>query len=216
MSRRDELLNSLVEDLQPVAAPPRLLWLGGLWFVCSLVYVVSVTGFLGPLRPGAFDQLLLSPHFLLEMIAGLLTAACLCAAAFQSAVPGRLSRPLLWGASLLGTAWVANFLLGFYVPALETGMLGKRPHCFSETILYALPPLIAGLYWQRRLYALRPRFSAFMVGLAAGILPAWYMQIACMYEPSHILRLHVLPGFLVAVLAVVLMVPFAGRRGHRQ
>jgi hypothetical protein len=35
------------------------------------------------------------------------------------------------------------------------------------------------------------------IGLAAGMLPALYMQLACMYEPSHILGYHILPGLLM-------------------
>ena len=38
------------------------------------------------------------------------------------------------------------------------------------------------------------------LALAAGMIPALYMQIACMYAPAHILQFHILPG-LSMVLA---------------
>ncbi len=83
-------------------------------------------------------------------------------------------------------------------------MLGKRPHCFVETLFYALPPLVLGCYLTRRLFPLRPLRTAMAVGLAAGMLPALYMQLACMYIPDHILKFHIAPGLGVAAVAVPL------------
>jgi hypothetical protein len=37
------------------------------------------------------------------------------------------------------------------------------------------------------------------ISLAAGMLPALYMQLACMYEPSHILAFHIFPGLLMVL-----------------
>ena len=210
MSETDELLDSLVGDLKPVASP-RLLLSGGLWFLLSLVYVMAIAGLLGPLRSGAFEQIASHPRFLGEMLLGLVGAGCFVALACQSAVPGRPERRLGWVASMAGFLWVGNFVVGLVAPALEPSMLGKRPHCYAETVIYALPPLFVLLYWQRRMFPLRPQLSAALAGLAAGILPAWYMQIACMYDPAHILRLHVLPGLLVVGLAVLVVKLLPGR-----
>ena len=44
------------------------------------------------------------------------------------------------------------------------------------------------------------------LGLAAGMLPALYMQLACMYEPLHILTLHILPGLAMVLMAAVIAV----------
>ena len=53
------------------------------------------------------------------------------------------------------------------------------------------------------------------LGLAAGMLPALYMQIACMYLPAHILQFHILPGLMVVFVgaAVALVSRYPRSRG---
>ena len=80
-------------------------------------------------------------------------------------------------------------------------MLGKRPHCVYETLLYALPPLVAAFLLVRRLYPLQPLSSSLSLSLAAAMMPALYMQLACMYDPAHVLGLHIAPALLLAALA---------------
>ena len=96
------------------------------------------------------------------------------------------------------------FLVGLASPALEPSMLGKRPMCFVETLIYSVPPLLALWFIQRRLYPLRPVASAMLAGLSSGLIPAVYMQFACMYEPLHILAFHIGPGLGVALIAALL------------
>ena len=80
-----------------------------------------------------------------------------------------------------------------------------RHYCVFETFLYALPPLlISGLLARRRM-ALELTPTGFSLGLAAGMIPAWYMQIACMYAPEHMLKFHLLPAIIVAVLGALLL-----------
>ena len=65
-------------------------------------------------------------------------------------------------------------------------------------------PILAALFIARRLYPLHYRRTAMLLALAAGMIPALFMQIACMYDPSHILLLHVLPGLSMALVAAAL------------
>ncbi len=164
----------------------------------------------GAPRPGALGQMVDHPRFLAEVVFGLMGIAAVMFAVLRSASPGAATRGLAWaGAAALGV-WLANILAGFAVPTLDSGMLGKRPHCFSETVLYALPPFVAGAYLLRRLYPLRPTASLVGAGLASGLLPAWFMQLACMYDTAHILLHHVLPGLLF-VPAMCVLVWLIGR-----
>ncbi len=200
MTGRDDLLNSLVSDLKP--APPANLRLRvGLWLLLSAVYVVAITHLLGPIRPTAVEQLLSYPRFLGEMIVGGLFAIGLGVIAFRSAVPGGAGAALIVWVAAAGVLWLGSLLVGLAFPALEPSMLGKRDLCFAETFLYALPPAALAIYLQRRLYPLTPARSAALAGLAAGALPALYMQLACMYAPDHVLLFHVLPGAAVAIVA---------------
>ena len=88
-------------------------------------------------------------------------------------------------------------------------MLGKREHCVWETFIYALPPMLLAFVLTRRLYPLQPVHTAMYFSLAAGMMPALYMQIACMYAPAHILQFHILPGLMVVFVGAA--IAWAGR-----
>jgi hypothetical protein len=103
----------------------------------------------------------------------------------------------------LTAIWLASHIIGFAYPALEPSMLGKRPYCVFETLIYAIPPVLAGLWLARRRYVLRSSKTGALIGLAAGMMPALFMQLACMYEPSHIMTFHIVPGLAIAVPAAL-------------
>ena len=206
MSGHEQLIDSLVSDLAPSRPLPRLWLLALAWLLPAAIFVVVITGLLGPLRPNAFSQLAGEPRFLLETLLGVVAIAVAALVAFYSAVPGAINRRWQMAALWLIGLWLLNYVVGLAYPALEPSMLGKRDHCVFETFLYALPPLIVGLVvLQRRLYPLQPLRSAVLAGLVAGMLPALYMQIACMYTPLHILKFHIAPGLMVALVAPLLM-----------
>ncbi|NND67227.1 MAG: DUF1109 family protein [Halioglobus sp.] len=201
MNKHRETIDALARELAPVTVAPRPEGLATLWLLGSLAWVVGVALLSGPVRPGALQQLFEHPRFLAEMTLGLAGIGVVVFAVLRSATPGLAVRGLTWVATAVLGLWLGNILLGFIAPTLESSMLGKRPHCFSETLLYALPPLVALAYLVRRLYPLRPAASLVGAGLASGLLPAWFMQMACMYDTAHILLHHVLPGILVIPLA---------------
>jgi hypothetical protein len=101
--------------------------------------------------------------------------------------------------SMSAAATDVQTIPGLVSPVLEPSMLGKRDHCFIETLVFALPPTVLALFLVYRLFPLRPVYGAALVCLAAGMMPALYMQIACMYAPVHILQMHIFPGLLVMV-----------------
>ncbi len=82
-------------------------------------------------------------------------------------------------------------------------MLGKRDHCVVEALLFGLPPALLALLLSYRFYPLRPVHSAFLFFMAAAMVPALYMQIACMYAPAHILQMHILPALLVTLVGTL-------------
>ncbi|WP_158678829.1 hypothetical protein [Pseudoalteromonas sp. T1lg75] len=64
----------------------------------------------------------------------------------------------------------------------------------------------------RKFYPLYPRRMAISLSLASGMMPALYMQLACMYEPGHILLFHITPGLLVMVIGLGLAWLYRVRR----
>ena len=216
MNDRDDLIDSLCADLEPVkpAMPPdrqALLWLG-----ISAVYVILVTAYLGPLRPNALQQLLTVPRFFVETAMGVVAIALVGVCAFRAAVPGRLSRRFAKVSMALLVIWLLQYVIGLVDPSLEPSMLGKREPCWLQAMLIAIPPMLVAFVLTRRLYPLNPLATSVSFSLAAGLLPALYMQLACMYVVPHILKYHILPGLAVALLGCVLAVFASKYRNNRR
>lgn len=216
MSKHNALIDSLSTDLQPSKFAWNINILAAAWLLVSASYVIVVAQLLGPIRPEAITQLQNEPRFLLESLLGLTAITLTAFCAFRAAVPGALSRPLLTVTAGLIMLWVLTYVLGLYSPTLAPSMAGKREHCYLETFFYAAPPVIAAFFFARRLYPLQPAKTALLIGLAAGMLPALYMQIACMYDPTHILKLHILPGLAVGFVSLAVTSGWLKLRTRRQ
>lgn len=196
----DRFIDSLKADLTPVRPVGTVASIGVCWLVASIVYVLALGAALGPFRPGFADQFLSAPRFSLEMLLGIAALGSFLVVALLESIPGREAGSLRKVSWILLMAWLAQFVIGFAAPALEPSMLGKRDHCVWEAYLYSVPPLGWLLYLQHKRYVLEPVRAVLHAALAAGLMPALMMQIACMYEPGHILSFHVLPIGLLAGL----------------
>jgi len=201
----DPIVDRLVEDLEPVSRPPSTLASIALWGLASWALVALLIGTTGSLRPDALTQLGSVPRYLFECGLGVGVGMVAIAAALRLATPGagrplRVAAPVL----LLIAAWVAAYVYGLWQPALEATMAGKRPRCFVETLLFSLPPLALGLVLLRRRAALEPARAAALAAVAAASLPAVAMQVACMYDPSHALRLHLTPLLVLGAAGALL------------
>ena len=212
MNAHDELIASLSRNLKPVAPAPNINALSWLWLALSAGFVVAMTHLVGPVRPGAYAQLIAEPRFLLESLLGMAAIIWIGMAAFRAAIPAALTRNFAAVGIALLALWLAQYLFGLIDPALEPSPLGKRDHCYLETMVYSLPPILVALVLIRRLYPLHFRGTSMRLGLAAGMLPALYMQLACMYEPLHILGLHILPGLAMALVGAAAAAVWPPRR----
>ncbi|MBQ0721400.1 MAG: DUF1109 family protein [Gammaproteobacteria bacterium] len=205
MSSHQPLIKSLAAQVTPSKPLMNNDLLALLWLLGSVIYCLVIIHLLGPIRSNAYQQLLTEPRFMLEMLVGLTAIVLTSLVAFRHTVPGALSRPLKMAANIAVLFWIAMNVYGLVDPAMEPSTAGYRHYCVYETFIYALPPLlIAGLLAWRRL-AFELTNTGFGLGLAAGMIPAWYMQIACMYAPEHMLKFHLLPAIAVAGLGALLL-----------
>jgi hypothetical protein len=94
---------------------------------------------------------------------------------------------------VLVVIWISSYVIGLEYPTLQASMQGKRADCFQEVLLYSLLPATAGIWLCRRYYPLAPVRTAALMTLAASMIPALFMQFACMYDAAHILSHHILP-----------------------
>ena len=200
MSNQDQQhIQTLVSDLTPTKRPFPPDAIAMIWLMLSAVYAGAITLLLGPIRPGAIDQMLSGGLFTLEVASGAFCIIMLALAAMRCAVPGAPVRILIWAGAISGVLWIGHWLAGPWVQVLEPSMLGKREHCAWEAYLASVPPLIAGLWLQARRFVLQPQAAAVLIALGAGFIPTWIMQLACMYEPLHILKFHLLPALILAL-----------------
>lgn len=206
--KRIDLINALSKDLQPITPRNSVVLPALLWFVVSWIYVVTLSLYLGPLRPGALESLIQSPQFAIESLVGLISGALFCLIAFQEAIPGRRHPWLVWLAFLSALLWISCYIAGLSFPAIEPSWDGKRAHCVLEAYLYSGPPLIIGyrLIYQR--YPLNSLQAGIFLAISAGMLPALFMQIACMYDPLHILTHHIAPISIIIVSGALLGIIF--------
>lgn len=198
-------IEQLTADLSP--SPKRLapsiamlLWLGG-----SMLWAWGVSLWLGPLRANVTAQMLSQPMYMIELATGLAAICVLFWAAMCHAMPGYPARQATRIGMALAILWVGSILWGFLEPAGTHSMLGKRHHCMWEVFLISTPPILSGVILQIRRYALQPVQAAWVAGLAAGLIPAWIMQVACMHEPEHALRLHIAPALAMGILAALVV-----------
>lgn len=200
---RDRLITSLVDDLAPVRRRAPVATPTFAWLVLAAGFVTACYLLVQPFRPGFLEQLLLAPRFALETALGIASAALLGAGGLALAVPAlgspwRRLAPALTALS----AWVALNLYAFAEPALAVSMLGKRSGCIWEVLLAGTPPLVALLWLARRRWPLHGAVNGLALGLGAGALAATLMQLACLYEPTHNLLFHLLPGLALGGLGM--------------
>jgi len=202
MGSREELILSLVNDLKVKPKQLPILYVAFLWWVVSWCYVVVATLLMGGIREDSHEHWL--HHFQLEFLLGFAASFLVMLAAWMSIVPGLLSKRLLYASLFVFSSWLLLYVIGSYEPVVELNMYDKREHCYFEGFLYSVPPLFFAFFLMSRRFALQQWQSGFLMGLAAGLIPALFMQFFCMYEPLHILQSYVLPvvacGFFGAFL----------------
>jgi len=206
---RDALVARLAAEAGPGRRRFRPARYAFLWVAVAAVTSGALLAVGGPIRPGAVAALAGVPRYLAETLTGLVAVAGFAVVAFRAAVPG-LARAegahrRLLGVALAATAcWVGLLVAGLTDPALPASMAGKRPHCFVDTVLVALPLLGLGMAGVARGYPLSGARAGAWLALASAILAALAMQFHCMYVPAHILTHHMAPGLAVIPLGMLL------------
>ncbi|NOQ65436.1 MAG: DUF1109 family protein [Methyloprofundus sp.] len=201
---RVDLIKDLSSHVAVVRPRTRLLLPSMLWFIGSWIYVVALSLYLGPLREGAVKSLVTSPQFAFESSMGLITGALFCVLAFRESIPSLRHQWLVYLSYLSAIVWVSCYVLGLTFPALEPSMLGKRAHCVLEAYLYSMPPLLIGYFLIYRRYPLNAFRAGMFMGVSAGMIPALFMQISCMYDPQHILTHHIGPATIAIAIGALL------------
>ncbi|MEM6707216.1 MAG: NrsF family protein [Pseudomonadota bacterium] len=202
--RSAPLVRELAAALTPTRWWQRPQALAVLWLLFTAATVISISLWTAPWRVGWYQQAIDYPRFAVELVAGTLGFIGLARVALLSAVPDAAGRWQLPAAVLVAWApWLALLGYGYFDPALEPSMLGKREECYFEVMLQSLPALALGLAAARSLYLLKGVWVGAVIGLASGMFPALVMQAACMYDIQHALTHHLAPVLVPAGLGAV-------------
>lgn len=206
---RLQLIDLLVQDLEPVRPAPSWRWATGGWLVASWLIVGTLILASGSLHADVISRLIEQPLVGAGVILGILTGVGAIAAGLELAVPGGPpSGRLLAVPGLLLAGWLGLLLIdlshGHGGGAVAEMMNAPgRLLCPMQTLLFALPPLaIALVQLDRRVPVASPLAGA-LVGLAAGLVPAVWMQLACVTDPLHTLTHHLSPLLVLAPLGAL-------------
>jgi hypothetical protein len=201
---REALIAQLAAHATPIEHPGRTTWKAMLWLMLATAMTLAALMIHAPLASPRLPALIAVPRFFIETLLGIAAILALSTTAFRLSIPAAtsLSRLLTLPLMLL-LAWVGMYVFGLIDPALAPSMAGKRVHCWLEALLAGVPGLVLGCIAVRRLWPLRGAWTGAFLGLASGALPALAMQLVCMYEPAHILKLHLAPGLALGVVGAV-------------
>jgi len=212
--RREQLIEDLSADLKPVRSPGHTRRQAVLWLSIATLYSTTVILATGPLREGALGNLIELPWFALETLVAAAAIVALTATTLRLSIPDP-RHPLLRALPALAIAflWAGFYVVGFWYPAHPVSDLGVRDHCVLQGLFFSFPSMALLLYYARSLMPLWPRATGALAGAAAGAIPGAWMQLACMYMPSHILTHHL--GTIVMLAGIGALVgPLALRRSQ--
>jgi len=201
---RENLINNLSSSLKPVK-PLNLPLVTLGWYIGAFALTIALMLMVAPFRENILTQLTTSKQFLFESILGLVSIGLLIYRGIDLSRPsGNTSTKALILPIGLLVLWLSIYAFGYIQPALEPSHLGKRGHCSLEVLMFGLPSMVVGLYIMKRQWPILSTSSALLIGLAAGAIPQLLMQFGCMYETTHILVYHVLPGLSVGIIAALI------------
>ncbi len=208
----DDLIDELGRQATPASPLPAPSWRTAVWMLWSVVYMVVVA--IVMLAGTSAAGITITPLYLLQQGAAVMTAITAARAALGSVIPGTAAG--LWTRPAVSAGvWVALMLWNARLDARAAGTLGIASHtdwpCVASMMVGGI--VLGGpLVWMlRRGAPLTPRPTAFLAGLAAVSMANIE---ACLLRPhafaSTVLLWH-------GVTAVVIACVFAalGRRWLR-
>lgn len=194
----DSLIESLVDDLQPVR--PLQPAMGGMLVASAAaltgVIVLAINGLAANIAPGA-----VSPLFLLANGLLLLLGLAACSSTISMASPRVGNRHD-------GTRW-AMVMAGVF-PAVTIALLAVHRadwphlldaargwHCFAEAMLASVLTAAALLFWLRRGAPVSPKMAGLHLGVASTALGTAIYGLSCPNDTMfHLGIWHVLPVVL--------------------
>lgn len=161
------------------------------WFIALLIF--NTLAFLAyqNFRPGFTEQLIEHPRFLTEVLVALALIVFIFYIILSDIVPGKEISPLVKSIGVFLVLTLSYSLyLSFKAPTPEASIVGARPFCLEEVIVYGLVGLFTCFYFVRKSDYPFTRRSYLLIGMGTMLIPGVLMQLACLYSPKHALLIH--------------------------
>ena len=203
MDKKAEIIEELVGDLKEFKPAVPSVRVAIFWTIISLVATILLSLATQPFRANFIEQAFSSPRYFIELASGFLIVFFCAWYIFSLSIPGE--KVVRTKAALIFSAVVFSGLIAysFIEPSTTASMVGKRPYCFYEGLLYGSILSLSLLAIARR----RAVFFRSKVGLLSGVagvgITAIVMHAACMYDPLHVLDHHILPVLFVSVFGLI-------------
>ncbi len=202
------LIDTLSQDLRPVAPLAHPIWRALGWVLVALGFASAMVWAIG-VRPDLSDQLR-DPRFMLEQGAALATGFCAAVAALALTIPASplwlRILPLLPGA-----AWISALGVGClrdWVNAGPAGLvLSPDMACFFYIALVGSLPALVMALMLRRGAILYPNWSLAAGGLAAAAIGNFALRLFHMQDAA-------LMVLVWQMGSVLLLAAFSGALGH--
>jgi hypothetical protein len=208
-SRHEDLIHSLIADLEPVRRLPPPGWRALVWL--AVVAALALTLAAVADRPAVALRLTAAPDMWLAAIGSALTMVLAAIAAFQLSLPDRsplwawlpLPAVLLW----LGASG-AGCLRAWLLPGTHAAVLNDSKDCIAFILALSIPLSALLLGMLRRGHTLRPGLTAAVAGFASAAAAATLLVFFHPYDASA-------TDLVVHVVAVALVIianrAFGGR-----
>lgn len=204
-----DFIENLSQELQPIHVnwspeSRAILWISfNLFFTFLLMQII-----------GSFS---LNHHLkdwrIAEFVFGLFTIISLGYTSFLGIIPGAFSKNKFKFAIAM-----LVFLLSFFAYIKVAGLTPPekgiyRWYCNLEILLLSLVPGLQMVYFLYKDRLVVSRHSLVFSGIVSSLIPAFYMNYICDFDPKHVFMHHFGPMALFTLIFAVIMIK-VNKKGH--
>lgn len=203
---KNDFIDQLSQKLVPVKVLPRPLQRAMLWFPLLLFGVMAISVLLDDYRAGFAAQIVAYGRFQIELIAALVLSFVTLYISFSRVIPGApVNQTITWFVRMTALLLASSLIWSLIDASPAASTQGVRAYCELEVTVYGLLLVVFFSLKNRHGYFAGGMGQRMQLGVSLGLIPAFLMQLGCMYDPLHGLVFHYLPVLLVALLAMVLV-----------
>ena len=201
---QSEFIDQLLVDQSSIRASSSSLSRLIVWGLFSSIFLFLLYKFLWGFRPRFYSEFS-DLFFLAESMLPFLASFWALSFAFKLGTPGRAAPPpLLAISAVLMFFYILFQAINYLQPSGVYTMAGKRPMCHVEIMVYSTALWGVFIFLMRTAAPVKKRTQSFLIGFSCASLNVGMMQISCMYEPLHILKLHVGPLIVFTLITTLI------------